>query len=109
MWLYFFDSVPYTSTVKKSRDDYVKRLNGIYFNNLQKDNVEYIKGHATFTGPREVSVGDQKYTAKHILIATGTKPMVPQTPGRSVCVCVCVCVCVLSMDVWVGEWGDVNE
>ncbi len=77
----------YTSTVKKSRDDYVKRLNGIYFSNLQKDNVEYIKGHATFTGPREVSVGDQKYTAKHILIATGTKPMVPQqTPGTS-CVC----------------------
>ena len=78
--------------MKKSRDDYVKRLNGIYFSNLQKDNVEYVKGHATFTGPREVSVGDQKYTAKHILIATGTKPMVPQTPG--VCVCVCVCVCV---------------
>lgn len=69
------------ATVKKSRDDYVKRLNGIYFNNLQKDNVEYIKGHATFTGPREVTVGDQKYTAKHILIATGTKPMVPPTPG----------------------------
>ena len=87
-----FSSALY-STVKKSRDDYVKRLNGIYFNNLQKDSVEYIKGHATFTGPREVSVGDQKYTAKHILIATGTKPMVPQTPGR-VCVCVCVCGCV---------------
>ena len=73
------------STVKKSRDDYVKRLNGIYFNNLEKDHVEYIKGHATFTGPREVTVGDQTYTAKHILIATGTKPMVPKVPGVWVC------------------------
>ena len=26
----------FCSTIKKSRDDYVKRLNGIYFNNLKK-------------------------------------------------------------------------
>ena len=70
--------------MKQKRDAYVKRLNGIYFNNLQKDNVEYVKGHATFTGPKEVVVGDQKLTAKHILIATGTKPIIPDnTPGNS--------------------------
>ncbi|XP_064394075.1 glutathione reductase, mitochondrial-like [Halichondria panicea] len=69
-------------TIKKSRDEYVKRLNGIYFNNLEKDNVEYISGHAQFTGPSEVKVGDRTLTAKHILIATGTKPMIPpNTPG----------------------------
>jgi len=72
------------STVKKSRDDYVKRLNGIYQRNLEKDSVEYIAGHASFTGPKEVVVGDKTYTAKHVLIATGTKPIFPtSTPGGS--------------------------
>ena len=89
-----FPFVPFPcSVIKKTRDEYIKRLNGIYYNNLQKDKVELITGHAKFTGPNEVTVGDQKITAKHILIATGTKPMIPpNTPG--VCVCVCVCVCV---------------
>ena len=70
--------------MKQKRDAYIKRLNGINFNNLQKDNVEYISGHATFVGPKEVVVGDQKLTAEHILVATGTKPMIPQnTPGET--------------------------
>ena len=70
-------------TVKTSRDAYVKRLNGIYENNLIKDSVEYIPGHAKFIGPKEVTVGGRKLTAQHILIATGTKPMVPKgTPGN---------------------------
>lgn len=43
--------------------------------------MEYIAGHARFTGPKEVTVGDQVITAKHILIATGTKPMIPNIPG----------------------------
>ena len=40
-----------------------------------------------FKGPKEVHVGDQVLTAKHILIATGTKPVVPSTtdvPGKNI-------------------------
>ena len=70
-------------TIKKARDDYVKRLNGIYANNLVKDDVEYIPGHAKFISPTEVQVDGRTITAKHILIATGTKPMIPpNTPGE---------------------------
>lgn len=70
------------STVKKSRDEYIKRLNEIYKKNLEKDSVEYIVSHATFKGQKEVTVGDKSYSAKHILIATGTKPIYPtDTPG----------------------------
>ena len=70
-------------SLKKRRDAYIKRLNGIYKNNLDKDKVEYIPGHGKFTGPMEVTVGDNKLTAKHILIATGTKPLVPEEiPGN---------------------------
>lgn len=69
-------------TVKKRRDAYIKKLNGIYFNNLQKDKVEFLADHASFTSPTEVTVGERKLTAKHILIATGTKPIIPaNTPG----------------------------
>ncbi len=70
--------------MKKSRDAYIKRLNGIYLNNLAKDSVDFIPGHAKFSGPKEVLVGDEKLTAKHILIASGTKPMIPSnTPGMN--------------------------
>ena len=31
--------------LKTKRDAYIKRLNGIYERNLQKDNVELIRGH----------------------------------------------------------------
>ena len=69
-------------TIKKNRDDYIKRLNDIYKNNLDKDHVEHIVGHAQFTGPKDVVVGDRAITAKHILIATGTKPILPNVPGE---------------------------
>ncbi|XP_044180611.1 glutathione reductase, mitochondrial-like [Acropora millepora] len=68
-------------TVKKSRDAYVKRLNGIYENNLKKDHVEYISGHAVFTPEGNVKVGENIYTAKHILIACGGRPLIPNMPG----------------------------
>jgi pyruvate/2-oxoglutarate dehydrogenase complex dihydrolipoamide dehydrogenase (E3) component len=69
--------------VKEKRDAYVKRLNAAYQNGLDKDSVEHIHGHAKFTGPNDVVVGDMKIPAKRILIATGTKPMIPaNTPGK---------------------------
>ncbi|KAL9965901.1 hypothetical protein ACROYT_G029759 [Oculina patagonica] len=69
------------ATVKNSRDAYVKRLNGIYENNLKKDDVTYIPGHAVFTPEGNVKVGDNVYSGKHILIACGGRPTVPAFPG----------------------------
>ncbi|BFZ00786.1 hypothetical protein BsWGS_03825 [Bradybaena similaris] len=67
--------------VKKSRDAYIKRLNGIYESNLDKSTVERIAGHAAFVDDRTVDVNGQKYTADHIIIATGGRPIVPDIPG----------------------------
>jgi glutathione reductase (NADPH) len=67
--------------LKKKRDDYIKRLNGIYGNGLASAGVETIHGHAKFISAKEVAVGDQILTASHILIATGSKPMIPNVPG----------------------------
>ena len=46
-----------------------------------QDGVEFIEGFATFTGDHEVSVNDRRLTAKHVVIATGAKPIVPDVPG----------------------------
>lgn len=57
--------------LKDKRDAYVRRLNGIYSNNLEKDKVTHIEGFASFTGPHTVEVKGVQYKAPHIVIATG--------------------------------------
>ncbi|XP_057608903.1 glutathione reductase, mitochondrial [Chionomys nivalis] len=74
--------------IKEKRDAYVSRLNTIYQNNLTKSHIEIIHGYATFAdGPQPtVEVNGKRYTAPHILIATGGVPTVPQEsqiPGAS--------------------------
>lgn len=75
-------------TIKAKRDAYVNRLNHIYRSNLDKAKIEMISGHARFTDDREptVEVNGKKYTAPHILIATGGRPSVlsdNDVPGAS--------------------------
>ncbi|KAH9488315.1 hypothetical protein Btru_063767 [Bulinus truncatus] len=67
--------------IKKSRDEYIKRLNGIYESNLDKSKVEKITGHAMFTSDNSVEVNGEQYSADHILIATGGRPTIPSIPG----------------------------
>ncbi|MBT3991042.1 MAG: FAD-dependent oxidoreductase [Rhodospirillaceae bacterium] len=43
--------------------------------------VKVILGEGKFTGPREVTVGDQVITARRIVVATGSGPFVPPIPG----------------------------
>ncbi|KAF2013769.1 glutathione reductase-like protein [Aaosphaeria arxii CBS 175.79] len=76
---------------KQKRDAYVKRLNGIYENNLNRDEIEHIKGRAKFISKNEVEValeagGTQRVKAKHILIATGGRPHLPDIPGKELCI-----------------------
>ena len=48
---------------------------------MAKRNVEVIKGHAAFTGPKTICVGDRELEAGHIVIATGSKPRPLPIPG----------------------------
>lgn len=66
---------------KIKRDEYIKRLNDIYQNNLTKSKVEVVKGCAQFVAPKTVRVQQQDYSADHVLIATGGEPLVPSVPG----------------------------
>lgn len=70
------------STLIANKDREINRLNGIYRNLLVNSGVTLLEGHATLTGPNEVLVKGQRHTAKHILIATGGWPQIPEIPGH---------------------------
>ncbi|NXN26911.1 GSHR protein, partial [Nycticryphes semicollaris] len=75
-------------TIKEKRDAYVRRLNEIYENNLKKAHIDIIRGYGKFTADPQptIEVDGKKYTAPHILIATGGRPAIPpdsEIPGAS--------------------------
>lgn len=43
--------------------------------------VTVLRDHASFAGERRVRAGDHEVNAKHIVIATGSAPLVPPIPG----------------------------
>jgi glutathione reductase (NADPH) len=59
----------------------VDRLNGLYGNTLNSHNVRVYPSHATFIDPHTLQVGEERITARHILIATGARPFIPTLPG----------------------------
>ncbi|NNA83805.1 glutathione-disulfide reductase [Pseudomonas fragi] len=69
------------ATLIANKDREINRLNGIYRNLLVNSGVSLIEGHAKITGPHEVEINGQRHTAKHILIATGGWPQIPEIPG----------------------------
>lgn len=68
-------------TLKKNRDAYVARLNGIYENNLVKDKIEFIKGFGQLINRNQIKVNDDVYEASHILLSPGSRPVYPSIPG----------------------------
>ncbi len=68
--------------LKTNRAREISRLNGVYIQLLQGSGVKIIEGWATVVDAHTVDVGGQRHSAKHILIATGGKPSVPNVAGR---------------------------
>jgi glutathione reductase (NADPH) len=60
----------------------IARLNGVYGRLLQEAGAELITGRARLLDAHTVTVGDRRWTADRILIATGGWPYVPDFPGR---------------------------
>lgn len=67
--------------MKRRRDAYVLRLNGIYENNLKNSDITMIRGEASLAGGNRVTVGGETYTADHILVAPGGYPTPLEVPG----------------------------
>ncbi|PPI79594.1 glutathione-disulfide reductase [Marinobacter flavimaris] len=60
----------------------IERLNGIYGRLLENAGVTIIEGTASLSDANTVVVGDTSYRAKHITIATGSWPVIPDVPGK---------------------------
>ncbi len=70
--------------LKQGRDAYVRRLNGIYADNLARHHVTHLKERAVLAGGLRVGIGAVQREATHIVIATGGRPIVPALPGAAV-------------------------
>ena len=61
----------------------VDRLNGVYRQTLENHDVTIFDQRATLTGPHDIRLADgTQLTARHILIATGAQPHVPDCKGH---------------------------
>jgi glutathione reductase (NADPH) len=64
-----------TLIAAKNRE--IERLNGVYGRLLDDAGVERFDGRATLVDPHTVAMGDRRFTARHILVATGSTPNRP--------------------------------
>jgi glutathione reductase (NADPH) len=67
--------------LKARRDAYIARLNGIYETNLDRRGVTLLRGRAAFAREGGLEIDGQAFRARHIVIATGGRPIVPAIPG----------------------------
>ena len=69
------------ATLRDNKKAEISRLNGVYDNLLAGVKVEVISGRARIVDAHTVAVGEQRYSAEKILIATGGWPHIPEFPG----------------------------
>ncbi len=67
--------------LKARRDAYVERLRGIYLESLVRSGAVLIRARARLAGPGRVEMDGETHAARHIVIATGGRPVVPALPG----------------------------
>jgi glutathione reductase (NADPH) len=63
----------------------IARLEGIYRQMLSGSGVDVIEGWGRIDGPNTVVVGERRLTARHILVATGSAPVMDSIPGIEEC------------------------
>lgn len=77
------------TTLKNNRRRELARLNGVYLKMLAGSGVDVINGHARMLDAHAVEVDGRAHggttprqlTARHVLIATGGRPQLPDFPG----------------------------
>jgi len=63
------------------RQAYIRRINAYWDGYVIDSGITRIEGAARFVDARTVEVNGRRYTADHIVIATGGRPIVPSVPG----------------------------
>jgi glutathione reductase (NADPH) len=69
------------AALKSRRDAYVERLRGIYRENLDRSGAQLFRARARIAAPGRVAIGDDVHEARHVVVATGGRPLVPDIPG----------------------------
>ncbi|MBJ9590135.1 glutathione-disulfide reductase [Burkholderia seminalis] len=64
-----------------AKDREINRLSGIYINLLTQSGVDMHAGRATLVDAHTVAIGGRTLRARHIAIATGSRPSLPPRPG----------------------------
>lgn len=72
--------------LKANRALEIGRLNAIYAKLLTDAGVRILRGWARVTGANDVEVDGVRHAAKHILVATGGRPVVPPFPGSELAI-----------------------
>jgi glutathione reductase (NADPH) len=68
-------------TLRDNKNTEISRLNGIYESLLESAGVTIIEGRAVLLDAHTVAVGERKFSAERILVATGGWPSKPDIPG----------------------------
>ncbi len=69
-----------------AKDREIARLEGIYTRLLEGSGVALLQGRATLADAHTVQLGVRRFTARHILVATGGAPVRPPFPGSDLCI-----------------------
>ncbi|WP_211227129.1 glutathione-disulfide reductase [Saccharospirillum impatiens] len=67
--------------LRDNKTNEIKRLNGVYDGLLSRAGVDIIHGHGQFVDEHTVAVEDRQFSAKHVVIATGSWPVMPDAEG----------------------------
>ncbi|XP_057507803.1 glutathione reductase, chloroplastic-like [Actinidia eriantha] len=80
-WKYEVEPKHDWSVLMANKNAELQRLTGIYKNILKNAGVILIEGHGKIVDPHTVDVDGKLYSARHILIAVGGRPFIPEIPG----------------------------
>ena len=69
-----------------NKDREIARLNGVYARLLSDAGVTVIEARGRLIDAHTVQAGERTLTARHILVATGGWPVVPQIPGAELAI-----------------------
>ncbi|GAB2282304.1 hypothetical protein Dimus_016852 [Dionaea muscipula] len=80
-WRYEAEPKHDWSTLIANKNAELHRLTGIYKSILKNAGVTLIEGRGKIVDPHTVDVDGKLYSARHILIAVGARPHIPDIPG----------------------------
>jgi glutathione reductase (NADPH) len=67
--------------LQEAKDKELERLTGVYRRLLRDAGVQLLEGRGRVVDAHTVQVGERRYTAANILVATGSRPQLPEIPG----------------------------